>query len=80
MKTLFIVITLFILPFSEQTTPAAGYYLICTGKYSKSYHKDYKSPNQYCRGLKACKAEIKRLPADQAKTKRSDPCDFCFGR
>lgn len=54
------------------------YHLIFTGKYSKSYHKDYDKPSQYCRGLKDCRAEIQRLPVDEAKRLRPDPCDYCF--
>lgn len=59
---------------------AAEYNLICNGKYSKSYHRDYRNSNQYCRGLKSCRAEIIRLPSAEAKELRSDPCNFCYGR
>lgn len=58
----------------------AEYNLICTGEYSKSYHRNYRNSNQYCRGLKSCRAEIIRLSSAEAKELRSDPCNFCYGR
>ncbi len=54
------------------------YNLICKGKNAKSYHRDYRNSNEYCRGLKACRADIIRLPSPEAKELRSDPCDFCY--
>ncbi|MBK8244240.1 MAG: hypothetical protein IPK88_12505 [Saprospiraceae bacterium] len=58
----------------------SNFNLICNGKYSKSYHKDYGSTSQYCSGLKACKADKLRLPHNEALAHRSDPCDFCYGQ
>jgi hypothetical protein len=73
MKLLFAVLLLLV---SKNYEP---HHLICTGKYSKSYHKDYKYDDDYCKGLKSCKADIIRLPRVQAISLRSDPCDFCYG-
>lgn len=57
----------------------SSFLLICNGKYSKSYHKDYGSSSDYCKGLMSCRADILRLPASEAKVLRKDPCDFCYG-
>lgn len=79
MKGLLLLILLFKIPFSNGDH-SEKYYLICTGKFSKSYHKDYQSPSEYCKGLRSCKADIERLAVDEARRFRSDPCDYCFGR
>jgi hypothetical protein len=78
MKVLLLYLFLFLAP-SSSVDHQEKFYLICTGKYSKSYHKDYQKVSDYCRGLKACRAEIQRLPADEARRLRSDPCDYCYG-
>lgn len=45
--------------------------IICTGEYSKCYHK-YK-----CRGIKNCKGEIKYVKLSEAlKTRRK--CHICY--
>ncbi len=47
--------------------------MLCTGKYSHSYHK------YYCRGLKQCKATIITVNLKEAIEAKHDPCDFCYG-
>ena len=57
------------------------FYLICTDPIAYSYHKDYSSSASYCSGLKRCihrGYKVIRLPEDEAKSTRVDPCDFCF--
>ena len=45
--------------------------IICTGKYSKCYHR------YECRGIKNCKGEIKSVKLSEAcKTLR--PCGYCY--
>lgn len=78
MKVLLLYLFLLLDP-SSSVDHQQQFYLICTGKYSKSYHKDYQDPSQYCKGLRSCRADIERLPADEARKFRSDPCDYCFG-
>ncbi|MBK8244228.1 MAG: hypothetical protein IPK88_12445 [Saprospiraceae bacterium] len=59
------------------------FFLICTDPIAHSFHKDYSSSDSYCNGLKRCMQrgyEVIRLPEEEAKDKRSDPCDFCYGR
>lgn len=79
MKTLLILVFLVMGSTHPRKTINTEYLLICTGKYSKSYHKDYKNTDNYCTGLKSCRADVVRLPADEAKAKRSDHCDYCYG-
>jgi len=58
------------------------HFLICTDPTAYSFHKDYNNTSSYCNGLKRCIKrgyEVIRLPGDEAKDKRSDPCDFCYG-
>lgn len=68
---------IFLICGSFHTEPV--YHLICTGPYAKSYHKDHASRDEYCRGLKSCRSDIKRLSAEEAKKLRPDPCDYCHG-
>ncbi len=49
--------------------------LICTGKYSKRYHK---VENPECRGLKSCTGELKKVPVMDAKKKGLTACGFCY--
>lgn len=49
--------------------------LICTGKYSKRYHK---VENPECQGLKSCKGEHKKVPVMEAKKKGLTACGFCY--
>ncbi|MBK9719192.1 MAG: hypothetical protein IPO85_17070 [Saprospiraceae bacterium] len=58
------------------------FFLICTDPIAHSYHRDYSSTGSYCNGLKRCiqrRYDVIRLPEDEAKSRRSDPCDFCYG-
>ncbi len=58
------------------------FFLICTDPTAYSFHKDYISTSTYCNGLKRCIKrgyEVIRLPEEEAKSRRSDPCDFCYG-
>lgn len=63
-------------------TSSEIHFLICTDPIAHSYHKDYSSSGSYCNGLKRCMQrgyEVIRLPEDEAISKRSDPCNFCYG-
>jgi len=62
----------------DSKSPESAYYLICTGKYAKSHHRDYKNPSQYCRGLNACKGDIIILDSAHAVILRPDACDYCY--
>ena len=68
---------------SESSETSTGiYFLICSDPTAYSFHKDYYSTDSYCNGLKHCIKrgyDIIRLSGDEAKDKRSDPCDFCYG-
>jgi hypothetical protein len=46
--------------------------LICTGKYSKAFHK------HECKGLKNCKHEIIKTTLEEAKKKGYKPCGYCY--
>ena len=46
--------------------------IICTGKYSKRYH------NHICRGMKACKGEVKKVKLSEAKKMGLTPCGYCY--
>ncbi len=69
---------------SDSNVASTGFYfLICTDPLAHSYHRDYSSTGSYCNGLKYCIKrgyEVIRLPDKEAKSKRGDPCDFCYGR
>lgn len=68
---------------SSYTISSSVYFLICTDPIAHSYHRDYSSSDSYCNGLKYCIKrgyEVIRLPDKEAKRKRGDPCDFCYGR
>ncbi len=67
---------------NSNETSSETHFLICTDPTAYSFHKDYNNTSSYCNGLKRC---IKRgyeviRPEEEAKDKRSDPCDFCYGR
>jgi hypothetical protein len=47
--------------------------IICTGEYSKVYHKTGR-----CKGLKNCKAEIKTVTLEQAQKLNRRPCKMCY--
>ncbi len=67
----------------SRETSTGIYFLICTDPIAHSYHKDYSSSGSYCNGLKRCihrGYEVIRLPEEEAKSERDDPCDFCYGR
>ncbi len=67
----------------ENSNNSKKYFLICTDPIAYSYHKDYSSINRYCRGLKYCihrGYDVIRLSEVEAKSKRSDPCDHCYGK
>ena len=50
------------------------YVYICTGPQSKCYHK-----NEFCRGLKSCSKEIKKVTLTEAKEKyHRRACGYCY--
>lgn len=46
---------------------------ICTGKYSKRYHKE-----RDCKGLYSCKGEIKEIDKESAEKENKSPCSYCY--
>ena len=46
---------------------------VCTGKYAKTYHK-----NTNCKGIKACKSEIKTINLLDAKKAQRTACKICY--
>ena len=48
--------------------------IICTGEYSKRYHKSI------CRGMKSCKGETKKVTLSEAKKRKLTPCGYCYKR
>jgi len=65
-----ILLSLFIIPLLSGTT--SNIY-ICTGKYAKSYHS-----SQYCKGINACRSEIKTITLKQAVDLGRKPCKMCY--
>ena len=74
-KAIIILISLFLISCSK--TKSKDHALICKGYYSRAYHKDYKNPSYRCTGLKACKANIERVPITEAEKQRH-PCHYCW--
>lgn len=65
-----------ILVISCSITNSTDHVLICTGQYAKAYHKDYKSEKSYCKGLRACRASIKRIEKSKITTRHA--CGYCW--
>ncbi len=57
------------------TTDNNNYVYICTGSYSKCYHKTDK-----CDGLIYCGGDIKKITIQQAKEMNRKPCKYCYGK
>lgn len=55
--------------------PTENYVYICTGSYSKCYHKTDK-----CEGLEYCSKDIKKITIEQAKQMNRKPCRYCYGK
>ena len=49
------------------------YVFICTGRTAYSYHN-----NSNCSGLNKCKAQIKKVTLNYAKSLRRSPCGICY--
>lgn len=58
---------------TEKNIKAIEEVYICTGNYSKTYHK-----NRSCKGLSKCKASVKRIDLKQAKKKGRRACKICY--
>ncbi|MCL1937751.1 MAG: hypothetical protein FWF52_05065 [Candidatus Azobacteroides sp.] len=71
---LLLLTSLFFLPvFGESVAvPQETTVTICTGKYSKRYH------NSICRGMKACKGEVKKVKRWEAMNMGLTPCGYCY--
>lgn len=79
MKSLLLILASLVLASFQPTQDTkALYHLICTGNYSKSYHRDYARTSDYCNGLKGVDLRFLSLEASEAKAKRSDPCNWCY--
>lgn len=57
------------------TNTNTEYVYICTGGYSKCYHK-----SDNCEGLVYCSKEIKKVTKEDAVNKYNrKPCKYCYG-
>lgn len=56
-----------------QEKETATYVWICTGKSAYSYHN-----NRGCRGLNRCRASIKKVTIEKARSMKRTPCDICY--
>lgn len=68
MKKLLLILLL-ILPVTDKNDNV----YICTGDFSKCYHKTDK-----CEGLIYCGKEIKQVTLEQAKKMNRKPCKYCY--
>lgn len=55
--------------------PTDEYVFICTGNYSKCYHKTDK-----CEGLTYCSKEIKKVTIKEAKDLNRKACKYCYSK
>lgn len=46
---------------------------VCTGKYAKAYHK-----TEDCKGIKSCKAAVKKVTLEKAKNMKRTACKYCY--
>jgi hypothetical protein len=46
---------------------------ICTGRYARAYHN-----TTDCRGIRACKAEIRTVTLEEAQKIGRTPCRYCY--
>ncbi len=51
------------------------YVYICTGPYSKKYHK-----TEYCTWLGSCSEDIERVTVEEAEDMGRTPCKGCYGK
>lgn len=70
MKQLLLIVSLLFLG----ATGESHYVYVCTGSYSKCYHK-----TSECEGLKYCSKEIKKVTLDEALKMNRKPCKYCYG-
>lgn len=56
----------------ENTAEPETTVLMCTGEHAKRYHK------KKCRGLNACKGDIKEVSLTKAKELKLTPCKICY--
>ena len=59
-------------PTEDVPTEAPRYVYICTGNSSVAYHTDFK-----CKGLKNCRASIKKITLEEAIEMGRRPCKIC---
>ena len=57
--------------FGDSQTSQAVY--ICTGAYAKTYHS-----KSNCRGMNACKGQIKKVTLSQAQKEGHRACKICY--
>lgn len=74
MKTKFLLLLLLLFPLvsSGETYQSDPTVIICTGKYSKRYH------NSMCRGMNACKGEVKKVKLSEARKFGLTSCGYCY--
>lgn len=57
----------------ESNIAPKGMCFICTGGYSKRYHRD-----EFCRGLDSCKGELDLVSEEEAEEEDRTPCQLCY--
>lgn len=75
MRTLLITVLLLVgsPSYTTREKEATTYVWICTGKFAISYHC-----NRGCKGLNKCKASIKKVSLDYARSLRRSACNICY--
>jgi len=48
--------------------------IICTGQYSHAYHRT----DGDCKGMRACKGDLKTITKDEAIKEGYHACKFCY--
>ena len=58
--------------FYDAQEEETGVVYICTGKKSHAYHS-----NPECYGIKSCRANIEKIPIEEAEDMGRTPCHYC---
>ena len=74
MKLFLTLFTVFLFVASPVSSGSQDTYVyICMGKTAYSYHR-----NSNCSGLNRCKAEIRKVSTDYARSIGRKPCGICY--
>lgn len=61
------------IPNTALSDASSTYVWVCMGKSAYSYHC-----NRGCSGLNRCKASIKKVTLEKARSMKRTPCDICY--